>query len=198
MAGERYDRELIARMLTTPTVYGPEVFKEQARLLREADNAEAAGVQTVRMAGDENEWFPLLGTPFAMRWNMLNEEQAKRIHGQSLERLAQRGGLSPSEAMANVERRAFHDVAKEQAFRALIAAAPAPEAACNWSQEDDESDCWVTSCGNAFSLNDGTPSENSIKHCCYCGRHLTETRWEPESDEEDLAQAERQGESDAQ
>jgi hypothetical protein len=53
---------------------------------------------------------------------------------------------------------------------------------CNWSQEDDESDCWVTSCGNAFSLNDGTPSDNSLKHCCYCGRHLTETRWEPDED----------------
>jgi hypothetical protein len=59
---------------------------------------------------------------------------------------------------------------------------------CNWSQEDDESDCWVTSCGNAFSLNDGTPSDNSLKHCCYCGRHLTETRWEPEPDEDALVE----------
>ena len=45
------------------------------------------------------------GAPRYVRWSALNEEQAQRNHGQSLDRLAQRGGLSPEEIVFNVERR---------------------------------------------------------------------------------------------
>lgn len=47
--------------------------------------------------------------------------------------------------------------------------------ACKWSRstpEDKGSDCWETGCGNSFILNDGTPHENNIKFCCYCGGAL--------------------------
>ena len=37
----KYDRELIARMLETPAVFEDASRREQARLLREADNLEA-------------------------------------------------------------------------------------------------------------------------------------------------------------
>jgi hypothetical protein len=33
---------------------------------------------------------------------------------------------------------------------------------------------WSTSCGNAFCLNHGTPSDNDMKFCCYCGLMLRE------------------------
>lgn len=48
---------------------------------------------------------------------------------------------------------------------------------CNWEQEDDEdSDCWLTDCGHTFRLDEGAPSENHMKFCCYCGKCVTETR----------------------
>lgn len=39
----------------------------------------------------------------SMPMAMLNEKQAKRNHGQSLARLAERGGLCPAEALAIME-----------------------------------------------------------------------------------------------
>ena len=64
MAGDTYDRELIARMLEalkeSPTMrFVTTAVDDQIRLLRDADNREAAGVQTVRLGGDENEWVPI-------------------------------------------------------------------------------------------------------------------------------------------
>lgn len=46
-------------------------------------------------------WFPIQGGP-ALRWEMIEPHagQASHNHGQSLERLAERGGLSPYEAVA--------------------------------------------------------------------------------------------------
>lgn len=53
----RYDRELIARMLEDYDLSDRHYWTsysigEQIRLLREADEAEAAGVGTVRVASD--------------------------------------------------------------------------------------------------------------------------------------------------
>lgn len=36
----------------------------------------------------------------SMPMEMLNEQQAKRNHGQTLDRLAERGGICPAEALA--------------------------------------------------------------------------------------------------
>ena len=55
---------------------------------------------------------------------------------------------------------------------------------CNWSQEDDEYGSWETDCGQSFILNDGTPSDNRLKYCCYCGKPLTETPFEWENEDE--------------
>lgn len=48
---------------------------------------------------------------------------------------------------------------------------------CIWSnsEDSDENDCdtqWETSCGNDFILNDGTPENNGMKYCCYCGKPI--------------------------
>jgi hypothetical protein len=31
---------------------------------------------------------------------------------------------------------------------------------------------WETSCGKAFVMIDGAPSDNGMKFCCYCGKPL--------------------------
>lgn len=33
---------------------------------------------------------------------------------------------------------------------------------------------WSTSCGKAFNIIDGTPSENGFKFCVYCGKVIQE------------------------
>ena len=43
---------------------------------------------------------------------------------------------------------------------------------CTWTENVDGN--WETSCGNIFVFIDGTPSENSMEYCCYCGATLTE------------------------
>ena len=53
---------------------------------------------------------------------------------------------------------------------------------CNWAQYDDEYGSWETNCGQAFVLDEGTPSENTMKFCCYCGRPLTETPYVEDND----------------
>ena len=54
---------------------------------------------------------------------------------------------------------------------------------CHWYQDGDEdSDKWAASCGRHryFQLNDGTPTDNRMSHCCYCGKPLVEVPIEPE------------------
>ena len=52
---------------------------------------------------------------------------------------------------------------------------------CAWtrSQEWEDSDCWKTDCGNAWRLDDGTPSENHMSFCPFCGRKLEEEKCKP-------------------
>lgn len=46
---------------------------------------------------------------------------------------------------------------------------------CIWTQhDDDEWETWETSCRQQFTLNEGTPKENRMAFCCYCGGALEE------------------------
>lgn len=48
---------------------------------------------------------------------------------------------------------------------------------CIWTMDNTgfyESETWETSCGNAFIINEGKPSDNDMKYCCYCGKKLQE------------------------
>jgi hypothetical protein len=54
--------------------------------------------------------FPVLGNakyedcPESVKWGELDDAWASRVHGQTLERLAERGGLSPIEIVYNVNK----------------------------------------------------------------------------------------------
>ena len=43
---------------------------------------------------------------------------------------------------------------------------------CRWAQDDNGT--WETECGNMFEVTDGTPYENDMKFCPYCGENLVE------------------------
>jgi hypothetical protein len=44
---------------------------------------------------------------------------------------------------------------------------------CVWAQ-DGEEDSWDTGCRKRFMINEGSPSENGMDYCCYCGGRLVE------------------------
>lgn len=48
---------------------------------------------------------------------------------------------------------------------------------CIWSQDDEGSEMWSTSCRKYFGQTEGTPGENGMKFCCYCGKPLTQQPW---------------------
>lgn len=48
---------------------------------------------------------------------------------------------------------------------------------CKWEREDEDSDIWLTNCGTAFTLNEGTPKENRMKFCCFCGRKIKTVKY---------------------
>lgn len=44
---------------------------------------------------------------------------------------------------------------------------------CDWHQDSSEhSDTWATSCGNYFVMIDGSPRENLMNFCPFCGKHI--------------------------
>lgn len=51
---------------------------------------------------------------------------------------------------------------------------PKRKPACLWSRADDDTDVWETKCGHAFTIIDGTPTDNQMAFCCYCGRRVDE------------------------
>lgn len=60
-----------------------------------------------------------MGTSLAVRMDLLDDAQARLNHGQSLERLADRGGLCADEALAIADRRRWLKVDDIEALREL-------------------------------------------------------------------------------
>lgn len=65
-------------------------------------------------------WMPLLDCPsMGVRMFVLSEEQAMKNHGQTLDRLAERGGLSLAEAACLAARISYHPMTTQQAMGVL-------------------------------------------------------------------------------
>ena len=86
------------------------------------DNLGAVGSQVDRGVRPL-AWMPVLGFPIAIRAALLDRRQAEINHGQTLERLAERGGLSLSEAAAVALRRKWEPMSADAALAALKSAA---------------------------------------------------------------------------
>lgn len=50
---------------------------------------------------------------------------------------------------------------------------------CAWSWGEDAYGPYDTACGYTFTVEDGTPEENDMRFCCFCGRPLEEKRKVP-------------------
>lgn len=53
---------------------------------------------------------------------------------------------------------------------------------CVWSQDNEDSDTWGTNCGHYYIINDGTPDENKMKFCCFCGLPIDQEIWVEEEE----------------
>lgn len=60
-----------------------------------------------------------------------------------------------------------------------------PDEICNWNQEDDDWGSYETDCGQSFNLTDGTPDDNNLKFCCFCGKALVGHPFVWEDDDDD-------------
>ena len=57
-----------------------------------------------------------------------------------------------------------------------LKAALAEPDTCTWQQDgDNTSGAYGTSCRHYFHLEDGTPEDNRMKWCCYCGKRLAQS-----------------------
>jgi hypothetical protein len=77
---------------------------------------------------------------------------------------------------ARTEWREFQSYALEadewaDELAALLREPPETAPSCQWSEDTAfDSDAWTTECGEMFQFNDGGPTENHVRYCCYCGR----------------------------
>lgn len=67
-------------------------------------------------------WMPVFGQPLAVPCAMLSEAQARLNHGQSLQELTDRGGVSLAEIAALAEGRAWKPMTSVEALDAIQAA----------------------------------------------------------------------------
>lgn len=61
-----------------------------------------------------------------------------------------------------------------EAWRACWETAQRPVPTCDWQEDSDG--IWETSCGEAWVCTEGTPTENDMRFCHSCGKHLKEHR----------------------
>lgn len=78
-----------------------------------------------------------------------------------------------------------HVCVPEAQFEAFIAAWERANSTCMWQQDSEGSDLWQTQCHQAFTINDGNPSDNSMAFCCFCGRRLEGSPWPGEDEAEE-------------
>jgi len=68
--------------------------------------------------------------------------------------------------------------AKERDEKVIISFIGEKITACEW--HGDEEGSWSTSCDNILCIIEGTPKENEMEFCCYCGKKLVQVVFEEE------------------
>ena len=56
---------------------------------------------------------------------------------------------------------------------------------CVWNEDAPDWSMWETTCGNAFTFNDGGPTDNDFKFCPYCGNPIESSPYVDPADEDD-------------
>lgn len=59
-----------------------------------------------------------------------------------------------------------------QAGRAALQSQEQEEEHCTWHNDPETDNSWDTSCRQLFEIYDGTPTDNGMRFCCYCGKPI--------------------------
>lgn len=43
---------------------------------------------------------------------------------------------------------------------------------CVWRKEDDEWNSWTSDCDQTWCFEEGTPKENNVRYCHFCGKRV--------------------------
>lgn len=43
---------------------------------------------------------------------------------------------------------------------------------CDWHQDEHQGETWGTDCGHYFTIIDGSPADNEMKFCPFCGDEI--------------------------
>ena len=121
-----------------------------------------------------------IGTPARepeLRWL----RDRRTANGLSLREVASATGIT-TVRLGEIERGVGAAPSEDESFRIrAVVGTPAPAvpaeptvtAVCEWRQDGTDV-FWGTGCGNAFIIEEGPPSENQMRFCCYCGGELRE------------------------
>ena len=83
--------------------------------------------------------------------------------------------LEAQETIAEIQKMALEEIfsVTENVLTDAKTGQSVEKVECSWIQEDDPDICyWKTGCGNSFYFTEGTPTDNNMKYCCYCGKLL--------------------------
>jgi len=47
---------------------------------------------------------------------------------------------------------------------------------CGWKLDETYGDAYDTGCGKMFAITDGTPADNKMKYCPFCGKRISEKK----------------------
>ena len=61
-----------------------------------------------------------------------------------------------------------------KAWDAAMQSQDREDAFCVWHNDPETDNSWDTSCRELFVIIDGTPTENGMRFCCYCGKPIQE------------------------
>ena len=78
---------------------------------------------SVTWKANKELFMPLQGTQLLLKFSALNERQAMKNHGYTLEQLADRGGISLSEAAAIIENRRWRFLTPLESLSIILAVA---------------------------------------------------------------------------
>ena len=132
------------------------------------------------MDRDSYEYEPIYSQADIENWMRLCEEQEDKIKDLKAENEKWRNAYKITAEQliqqANQFKQAIGDMPIEKVAEMCKAVSLAEQKMvimpCKWTLLDDDFNTYSTGCGELFCIENGTPKENKLKFCAYCGRKL--------------------------
>ena len=106
----------------------------------------------------------------------------KALHERDEEILERNNVIALQEGLLREAREKLRGLYEERdALRQRLSEAEDVLDDCQWKESyDPDTTAYTTECGGWFNVEAGTPAENGMKFCPYCGKHLVEIGHDPD------------------